>query len=266
MTRRVWKWFLRVAPFVAILGALVAETLSFFTPIIDLNQGQQIILALIAVLAVEALAERVTLLQEIQERVEVLGNKTAACFLRERRFLADLYNEEGAKAKEVDVIALSMEGLLSHYAQADLIRWVADEGKRIRVLVLSPTALATVVRGSQIKRLHVLYSRAMEQLKTYDGQCKGSFEVRSHDDIPYFAYFRADEEIILGLYYVHIDGLESEALRVSRTERLVHEKLRDHFEALWIGKTGSEVPLEDRVICRISGSGGRFSFPESAGG
>jgi hypothetical protein len=211
-------------------------------------------------------------LSEIKEDIEALGQDSPARFLQARRKLTRTYEEKTTKATEVDIIALTMEVLLSHYSEDHLVQWILHEGKRIRILVLSPNALAAGVRGReegidlaakimhQMHRLRRLYNKILERIKDCSGQCKGYLEVRTYDGIPYFAYFRADEDMIIGLYYSHLEGLDSECIHLNESEHLVFQKMKGHFDTLWSGKTeGSDSDIEGRVVCRVSSSGLQFA-------
>ena len=209
-------------------------------------------------------------LDRIKEELAALGSESPASLLPARRLLTQVYEEKTAKATQVDIITLTMETLLSHYSEDRLVQWILHEGKRIRILVLAPDALATRIRGReegidlaakivhQMDRLRRLYGKVQERVEDCSEQCKGSLEVRAYDSLPYFAYFRADAEMVIGLYYSHQEGLNSECIYLNRSEHPVFHKMQGHFDALWSGKIGADTPLESRIICQISSSGFYF--------
>ena len=193
-----------------------------------------------------------------------------AIFLQERKCLADLYLRLSRTAKEMDVISLSMEVILDNYSEEDLVDWILVQGKRLRILVLSPEGDAARIRGreerinleqkiaGQIERLRRGLYTSLEKKRAAGANCRGSLEVRSYDSCPYFAYFRADRDIIIGLYYSHLVGLQSECLQVHDVDHAVYKKLRAHFNALWENGLAEGVPPNCRVICRVSDSESSF--------
>lgn len=193
-----------------------------------------------------------------------------ACFLPERRFLTGHYNDRMQVAQEIDIISLSLEAFQNNFPEQELCRWVLTEGKRIRMLVLSPNGKASEIRGreenhnlkqkieGQIEHLrHHLFLRLDEEIKK-GVICKGSFAVSLYDACPYYAYFRADNEIILGFYYSNRPGNLSECLHLRDNEHDVHKKLRAHFDDLWLHSNKGE-SSDWRVICEVSGAKAIFN-------
>ena len=89
-------------------------------------------------------------------------------------------------------------------------------------------------------------------------ECSGSLEVRLYDGIPYFAYFSTEKAMVIGLYYSHVKGLQSEAISIDAESR-IYKKMQGHFDTLWNRQSGSKgVSLKDRVICTIAKSNMHF--------
>ncbi|MCI0610785.1 MAG: DUF5919 domain-containing protein, partial [Anaerolineae bacterium] len=194
-------------------------------------------------------------------------------FLPEKRghLSKEYYLPKSAIAKNIDIITLSMRMINEEYAKGDLVRWVVKDGKNFRILVLSPESSSAILIGRQegislpdkikgeIKRLGNLHQQFQKEVDKA-GMCKGSLEVRYYDGIPYYAYFKADHEIIIGLYYSHIVGNESECFLVKETNEPVYadvfRNFVDHFEILWGDK--NQPKTRGRVICRIGSEGVYF--------
>jgi len=230
-------------------------------------------LGVLGLLAIASLVNRRKMeqvLEKIRDEINAFGGRSSVCFLsdKQRRFMTSEYVKMAANAEQIDVVALSMSALLEN--ASDLAQWILNEGKTIRILVLAPSASAARIRGreegidlpskiiNQVEELQALYEKIQTELIEYNERCKGSLEVRFYDGIPYFAYFRADKEMIIGLYYSHLKGLESECLYIRTPEHPVYHKMLDHFDALWKGKAEIGVSPEERVICRITHSESRF--------
>jgi|GEM_PF-1477730 len=187
--------------------------------------------------------------------------------LQERRYLSGSYIRWTGEAEKIDIITLSMAIMLDHYNAQEMIGWI-NEGKTIRVLVLNPNASVTKLRGREegialekkilekVQRLKMLCKKSLEFIKQQESsnaweRFKGSFEVRIYDGIPYFGYFKADSKMVIGLYYSHLTGMESEALLIRESETGIFKKMIDHFNSLWEGKS-EEGDIVDRRVCLIS--------------
>jgi hypothetical protein len=188
--------------------------------------------------------------------------------LPERKFLTGNYVDWTRAAEKIEIITLSMSCILESYGDQELIEWI-NGGKTIKILVLNPNASVTKLRGReegidlkrkillQVQRLEKLCKESKEFIENpkkssnaRDG-FKGSLEVRIYDGIPYFGYFKADNIMVIGLYYSHLTGVEAEALRIQESETGIFKKMIDHFNSLWEGKS-EESDIDERRICIIS--------------
>ena len=190
--------------------------------------------------------------------------------LPERKFLTGNYVDWARTAKEIEIITLSMSYILDGYGDQELIGWI-NAGKTIKILVLNPNASVTKLRGReegidlkrkillQVQRLKKLCKESKKFIKNQEESSNawngftGSLEVRIYDGIPYFGYFKADNIMVIGLYYSHLTGVESEALRIQESETGIFKKMIDHFNSLWEGKS-EKTEIVDRRICKISGT------------
>ncbi len=190
-----------------------------------------------------------------------------ARLLPEKRLIARQYYELTERAENIDIISLSLDAFVANYPLEQVINWVIDDGKEFRILVLSPDCESAKTRGEEEKTnlghkidsaLNVLSgmcAKANEAISA-GSKCKGSFEVRKYDGIPYLAYFKADHEMIIGIYYAHLPGTQSESIYIRREDSIVFEKMEEHFHCLWTGANR----LESRPIpvCKIvDGEGGQ---------
>jgi hypothetical protein len=155
--------------------------------------------------------------------------------------MTDIYIEKSEAADRIDVITLTMEVILNNFGDDRWIKFLRN-GKKIRILVLSPSSSAAGMRGRQeginlpgktLGQIEILknrlYAQAVEQLS--NEEYSGSLEVRFYDGIPYFAYFGTEKEIVAGLYYSHVMGLQSEAIYID-ARCPVYKKMQSHFNAV----------------------------------
>ncbi len=85
--------------------------------------------------------------QAAQQMKDLIENSVGspASFLAERRFLTELYMEKTKNAKQIDIIALSMQVFLEQHRDDDLIEWI------VRQVVSQMTAGKSVsIIGSEI--------------------------------------------------------------------------------------------------------------------
>ncbi|MBN2287449.1 MAG: hypothetical protein JXI43_13440 [Tissierellales bacterium] len=185
-----------------------------------------------------------------------------ARILPERRYISERYAEFTKAAKNIDVLSMSLSAFCDNYPTEDLIKWIKYDEKNFRLLVLSPKSPIIEIRNMQentdirkkildsFKKIKEIHDRAESDYRN-NKKWNGSLEVRIYDNIPYLAYFRADAKIIVGLYYSHIRGTQSETILLQRGDDLMFKKLEGHFKKLWDGDKES---FEDRLICTISNS------------
>jgi hypothetical protein len=179
----------------------------------------------------------------------------------ERALMTNYYIDKANQGSTIEIITLTLQVALENYGEGRFLRWI-QEGKQIRILVLSPFSMATKLRSREensdenflankiiqkVELLKNLYNTAGDLLehKNY----AGSMEVRFYDGIPYFAYFRTENSMAIGLYYSHIAGLQSEVLLVD-TKSSVYENMKAHFERLW--NKGDKQEREKMTVCVIS--------------
>jgi hypothetical protein len=188
----------------------------------------------------------------------------------ERSLLAEDYLKHILSSAKIDMLALTLQSALEHFGQGRFIQWIKD-GKNIRMMMLSPYSAAAKLRSLeedtnenflynkitvQIKELKSLYTQAEEQLKNLN--VTGSLEVRLYDDLPYFSYFHTEKVMVMGLYYVHIRGLQSEALLIDEKSS-IHANMCKHFDTIW-AKSGTRSDPR-MTVCTISKLHMEFNDP-----
>jgi hypothetical protein len=168
------QWFKpsRLIPLLTILGAGAAIVLSLLN-ILALSLAEDIIIALLALLAVDALIERLSLLEKIEAK---LGGLLVGQTLRKRDRLPPV-EEQASHASEICVAAMSGIALISrHYG---FFEKKLKSGCSIRIILLNPacSALQTldllskvpVARTDTTSSLE--YLRGLLQLHGTNGRC-----------------------------------------------------------------------------------------------
>jgi hypothetical protein len=125
-----WLQWDRLVPGATILLTVVAQGLSLFG-VIRLSLGENLIVLLLALLAVDALTERLTILEKIRNDIKNIDNR----ILLDRNELSPLPHRI-AQCRTIHFVGMSLVSLaVQHYG--DLAK-KAQEGCEIRILVLNP--------------------------------------------------------------------------------------------------------------------------------
>jgi hypothetical protein len=153
----------------------------------------------------------------------------------------------------IDIIALTSENLIKAYG-TQLLEKIKHEYCEIRILILNPESELWDYRiknepGASRELVERHFSESEKFYKNLkcckSGENKvfhplGSLIVKTHNNIPYFAYFRADDETILGLYYSYTVGIKSHAISVSKKDDMFNI-LERHFNKIWEDSSSQEL-------------------------
>lgn len=137
MKWKAWIKLERLIPAVTILSAIVASVLSLFN-VIQLSGGERIVIVLLALLAGDALTERLAILQKMREEIKALkqGPVTASSFFRLRAQLRSLADKLATTTPQtIDACGMSLLGLSTQHSGL-LVRKV-QEGSQMRLLLLN---------------------------------------------------------------------------------------------------------------------------------
>lgn len=142
----VKKWIKpnRLIPLITIFGAGIAILLSLLK-IIELSIAGEIIIALLALIAVDALSERLDILEKIRDS---LGKLSTGQVLKTRKELVSL-PEFANHASEIYIVAISAIGLISR--NLDFIEGKLKNGCRVRIVLLDPDSPSVETLRMQAK-------------------------------------------------------------------------------------------------------------------
>ncbi len=171
-----WKRWIkpnRLIPLLTILGAGLSIVLSLLG-IIKLNIAENIIIALLALLAVDALTERLSVLEKIEARLSKL---TAEQSLKKRSEILTPI-EHGPQASEICIAVIHGGSVITPYTGFYESR--IRDGCKIRVILLDPGAEAVQTwilrsRGTDSKlRIEASLERlrSLVQLSGVKGNCE----------------------------------------------------------------------------------------------
>ena len=121
----------RLIPILTILGAGIALVLSLLN-IIALTIAENIIVALLALLAVDALTERLSILERLDTKMRLISFNEG---LRKRSEIP-LVEEQAANAYEICILAVSAISLIIRYLS--FFENILMKGSSIRVILLNP--------------------------------------------------------------------------------------------------------------------------------
>jgi len=143
-----WKQWLRpsrLVPLLTILAAGVAIVLSFLK-LIQLSVAEEIVIALLALLAVDALNERLSLLERMRAKLGDLSAQIsqlpfADIKLEKRDTLTGTLEGTLKGARRLDILGLNLWGILSH-SFGSFERMVANPDNELRFLMVKPGSAA----------------------------------------------------------------------------------------------------------------------------
>lgn len=186
--------------------------------------------------------------QEPEEPVKLLSG--------ERINLTKFYRTTRSGARRHhDLLSIAVAGALKDISRDDhLLDRILRDRLKVRLLFLNP--LSDFVRQRAVedqisvadvyKELSASIDMAVEigeKLKARYAELKrnkslseadeGSFEVRLYDGCPYLTIFRADDEIVWGLYTAEKRGVNSAAFRSKKGGSMLSGQLESHFDAIW---------------------------------
>jgi hypothetical protein len=159
---------------VTIVGAGATIVLDF-ARIVDLSTAEEVIIALLALLAIDALTERIGVLERIEEKL-----RAGSLCLEGRGDFSRPLEERLASAGRVHLLGVSLVGIISQYQW--LIIEKAKEGCQFKIITVAPEFydLGEVPtswygsRGSKPNLEHTLFT--IERIKERVGN--GMVEVR----------------------------------------------------------------------------------------
>jgi hypothetical protein len=175
---------------------------------------------------------------------------TRLTLVNERSFLTAKYYDLSKASSEIEAIGLTLKSFRDGFGVDKIVNFL-EQGKKIKLLLLFPTAYVTQIRQLEEKTANFeadikITIQFLEEIYSHWKKSKrrewdGSLEMRFYDTIPYSAYFRADNTIILGLYYRHKSGLQSECIEIQQnprpgkklSEEGISANLRNSFTKLW---------------------------------
>lgn len=154
-----------------------------------------------------------------------------------------------------DVLSIAVAIGLKDIAKDDaMIDKILRERLKVRLLFLNPMSdfvkqraaedqvavtnvydeLAESIRlaveiGEKIKARHA----ELKKNKLLNESGEGSFEVRLYDGSPYLTIFRADDEIVWGLYTAEKRGINSPAFKSIKGGSTLSNQLEGHFNIVW---------------------------------
>lgn len=245
---RKWSKASRLIPLLVILGAGVAIVLSLFQ-VVTLSIAEDIIIALLALLAVDALGERLGVLDRIETHVADLRkrieSRTSADEVLHLRDELLSFSSQMQKGDEIWVAGRSLVVLLNNYSNQ--IQQAAKSGKRFRFLIVDPdnlplmNAIATssypypaAATVEQVGR------QALAHLKLLvENTPEGTIEVRLANHIPTCVHFIIDGEtshgqMVIEMYSYRISPGQRLHMRLTRSadSRTFASYLRQ-FNNMW---------------------------------
>jgi len=239
----IWKRWIkpsRIVPLLTLLGAGIANVLSFLS-ILKLSTPESIIIALLALLAIDGLVERISLLEKIDSKLQ---NSSTEQNLRKRADLPRVV-DQAQFASEICIL-----GVGAHFEVTQHLGFYESkirDGCKIRVILLNPesSSLETwkLLNKSSVPKKRIESTlEALDELMQKTG-VKDKCEVHLSDILFPFSIFATDLQKQSGMiiieYHAHNVSVD-ERPHIKLTPSDSHywfEYYRQQFEAAWSNST-----------------------------
>jgi hypothetical protein len=186
-----------------------------------------------------------------------------ALLLPRRTLLTEMYQNMTKEATEIDIIGLTLDTFFKGFKIEEITQYIKS-GRNFRIMLLFPDSYVAQIR--QKEEMGTNFASIIgDSLRIIENICgiwkqgnkrewQGSFEVRFYDTLPHHAYFRADNQFIMGFYFRHTAGVHSEGILIRQkifSEQDIAANLGEHFEVLWADN-------KDNTLCSIRAEQGFF--------
>lgn len=245
--RSSWKQWLkpsRFLPLLTILGAGTANLLSLLG-ILKLTVPESIIIALLALLSVDSLVERIRILEKIEHRLNTVSSNQT---LR-KRIQMPKPNDQAANASEICVLGVSANYAIPQFRGFYENRIRA--GCKVRVILLNPesNSLETwkLLSKSSYTKDHIEATLSVLKELMQKAKVKGKCEVRLSDVLYPFSIFAVNLRAETGSMIVEYYSYD-----VPSDDR-PHIQLTALGDAYWFGyyKQQFESAWSDAKTCSI---------------
>ena len=241
-----WRaWFKpeKLVPFFTIAVAFVAQILALLQ-FIQLTVGEQLILLLLALLAIDALTERLKLFEKLKEEINNLwtGQNTTGNFFSLRYEIPPL-RDFIADARSIDICGASLLAVITQ--NRELISKKVEEGCKIRLLFYNYQNdelinMAYEPSGSpNPENLLREIKMSLDILRSIQSFGKGAIEVRLLDQPIAHTILVTDASTLKGkmrveLYVTGKDGPHRPGFFLVRNKAsLWYDTFFDEFEIMW---------------------------------
>ena len=229
----------RLVPYITVIGALAAVLIGNFG-LITLSVADQVIIGLLALVAADALVERMTILQRIEG---FIFDSKATSGLRPR---AEIPRPDvlASSAATIDIWAVSAVSIIAQHR--GFYRDRLDLGCRIRVILLDPESDAVAIHARQshadavLIRSHIHSTiAALAPLLNPTAPHTGLVELRLSSVFAPFSLVAADLEkpsgTIVAEFHTYRTDLDTRAHVVleSHNQARWFRFFRSQFEAAW---------------------------------
>jgi hypothetical protein len=186
----------------------------------------------------------------ISELIQTISDSGVLKPLDVRQNLTEIYRTYFNEANDkIDIIALTSEHPILLHGN-NFKEKVETQPCDIRIMILDPESPLWDLRlkdepGRSRKSIEQIIERSKEfflKLRNIinPDDCEGSISVRFHNRIPYYAYFRSGNRMVIGLYYAFTYGARSHAIEVLAGSDLFRA-FENHFDAMWHGTGTKEI-------------------------
>jgi len=249
-----WRRWITLSRGVPLVTILVAATVGILAMLgyLQATAVEGTLLAVLALLAVDALTERISLLEKIEDKL----SNVSSTYLKSRAELPT-WKERGQTASEIFVVGVSLVSAVVPHL--DFFEQKMKDGCRLRFLLLDPSSSAVQTWNMMNKVPNAkadieLCLKSLEHLKRLEKTVKGKCEVRLAPVIPPFSAAIFDPSKDTG--YINVEHPayrkalgERPHFQLTRAgENRWFEFYKTQFEQLWTPSQKWEPPTTEGSI------------------
>lgn len=235
-----WLNLGRLIPLITIIGAGVAIVISLLG-LIEVSIAESILIALLALIAADALSERIGVLYRLEKKLSKIPIDGPYKILKSRGQIPEV-EEFTSKASEIYILGISAHSVIHKYL--GLFRDKVKNGCKIRIILLNPSSDSIEIHKSQygfstaLKDINATLEVLPNLLEIPNA--KGSCEVRFSGVLIPFSMFgvatvNKNGSLIVEYHsYKRTFGEYPHVLLTSKDSSDWFRFYQDQFESVWI--------------------------------
>lgn len=255
---------------VVIIGVLVSIIIGLTSFVLDGDRANSIFITLMSALITLGI-DTVTRLRGLEGKITAPGLEIVSP--RRTRYQSEFLRLKQEAKVNLDILGIGLNGAIEDFLKNQSLISNVFSGLHIRLLILDPRSsfvsqrakedgennevLEKRIQRSVAKTVHLLkiLNNALDGARSsgiIDQRHLGSFEVRLYQYCPYIAVFRADTNLLLGLYLSTGVGFNHAMINVPGDEEETFSQIKNHFNEVWRENIRTSLFMYNRHVDRTN--------------